>query len=173
MQSKLDVLIIGSSQAGLAAAHYLQHKNISFLSIGKEKRIGEVWRSRYDSLVLFTPRWYSSLPGLPLNGDPNGYATKNEIADYLENYAAYFDLPIQLNTEVHSLTKDGENFKVTTNTGEYVASKVIVASGPFQKPLIPKFADTLSNEIYQAHTSEYVNPADLKEGSVLVVGVIS
>ncbi|MDQ0900744.1 cation diffusion facilitator CzcD-associated flavoprotein CzcO [Paenibacillus sp. V4I7] len=82
MKTEIDVIIIGVSQAGLAAAHFLKEKNISFLIIGKEQNIGDVWRNRYDSLVLFTPRCYSSLPGLPLEGDPNGFATKNEMFIY-------------------------------------------------------------------------------------------
>lgn len=170
MKTEIDVLIIGASQAGLAAAHFLKAKNISFLIIGKEKYIGEVWRNRYDSLVLFTPRWYSSLPGLPLEGDPNGFATKNEIADYLERYAVHFNLPLSLNTEVISLSKDKESFVAKTNTAKYRAQNVIIATGPFQKPFIPSLADTLTDEVYQVHTSQYVNPAALKEGPVLVVG---
>ena len=166
-----DVIIIGAGQAALAAAYYLKlRKQISFLLIGKEKNIGDVWRSRYDSLVLFTPRWFSSLPGLPLEGDQNGFATKNEIADYLDKYAQHFDLPIQLNTEVYSLTKEQGIFKILTNAGEYRARKVVVATGPFQKPLIPKFSAGLSNDIFQVHTSQYVSPALLRDGSVLVVG---
>lgn len=170
MKTEIDVLIIGASQAGLAAAHYLKEKNISFLIIGKEQNIGDVWRNRYDSLVLFTPRWYSSLPGLPLEGDPNGFATKNEIADYLERYAMHFNLPVYLNTEVCSLSKEKESFVVKTNTAEYIAQHVIVATGPFQKAFIPRFADTLTDEVFQVHTSQYVNPTALKEGPVLVVG---
>jgi putative flavoprotein involved in K+ transport len=170
MRTEIDVLIIGASQAGLAVAHCLKEKNISFLIIGKELNIGDVWRNRYDSLVLFTPRWYSSLPGLPLEGDLNGFATKNEIADYLERYAMHFNLPVCLNTEVYSLSKERETFVVKTNTAEYRAQYVIVATGPFQKPFIPRLADTLTDEVFQVHTSQYVNPTYLKEGPVLVVG---
>lgn len=112
----VDVMVIGAGQAGLAAGYYLKKSNISFLLIGKESKVGDIWRKRYDSLVLFTPRWISSLPGLPLEGDPNGYATKNEIAVYLENYAKSFELPIQLNTEFLLLTKEQVGFKVLTNS---------------------------------------------------------
>jgi putative flavoprotein involved in K+ transport len=110
MQHIVDVLVIGASQAGLAMGYYLKQNNILFAIVGKENRIGDVWRNRYDSLVLFTPRWFSSLPGMALKGDPNGYPTKDEIADYLEDYAQKFELPIHLNTEVISLQKEDEIF---------------------------------------------------------------
>ncbi|RRJ63356.1 oxidoreductase [Paenibacillus oralis] len=168
--AETDVLIIGASQAGLAAGYYLKQKNVNFRIIGMEKRLGGVWRQRYDSLVLFTPRAYSSLPGLPLTGDPNGYAAKDEIADYLERYAAHFDLPVQLETEVLSLTKEQGKFKVHTRTGEYLANNVIVAAGPFHKPFVPGFREALANDVYQVHTSQYLNPSSLKDGAVLVVG---
>lgn len=168
--TKTDVLIIGASQAGLAAGYYLKKKNADFRIIGQEKRIGDVWRNRYDSLVLFTPRSHSSLPGLPLTGDPNGYAAKDEIVDYLERYAAHFDLPFQLDTEVLSLAKEQGKFKIQTRTGEYLASNVIVATGPFHKPFVPKFREALASDVHQVHTSQYLNPLSLKDGTVLVVG---
>ncbi|QSB48715.1 flavin-containing monooxygenase [Parageobacillus toebii] len=170
MQHNVDVLVIGAGQAGLAMGYYLKQNNILFAIVGKENRIGDVWRNRYDSLVLFTPRWFSSLPGMALKGDPNGYPTKDEIADYLEDYAQKFELPIHLNTEVISLQKENEIFRVTTNNSNYVAEKVVVATGPFQKPYIPPFAESLSDKVYQVHTSRYLNPSQLQEGSVLVVG---
>jgi len=170
MGTQIDAIIIGASQAGLAAAYYLKKENANFLIIGREKRIGDVWRNRYDSLVLFTPRGYSALPGFLLEGDQNGYATKDEIADYLERYAQHFDLPVQLETKVVSLVKKENKFIVQTNKGEYIANKAIVATGPFQKPLMPRFSDSLSDDTYQVHTSQYLNPTSLKEGSVLVVG---
>jgi putative flavoprotein involved in K+ transport len=167
---QVDVLIIGASQAGLAIGYQLKKTNKSYTIIGKENRIGDVWRNRYDSLVLFTPRWYSSLPGLALRGDQNGYATKDEIADYLEEYADLFELPVHLQTKVLSLKKLHNLFSVATNHGEYWAKKVVVSTGPFQKPAIPKISSVLSNQVYQVHTSQYLNPSQLKPGSVLVVG---
>ncbi|EIJ80300.1 FAD-dependent pyridine nucleotide-disulfide oxidoreductase [Bacillus methanolicus PB1] len=170
MQQNVDVLVIGAGQAGLAMGYYLKQKNILFAIVGKENRIGDVWRNRYDSLVLFTPRWFSSLPGMALMGDQNGNATRDEIADYLEDYAQKFELPVHLNKEVISVHKENGTFKVTTNNGNYVAEKVVVATGPFQKPYIPPFADSLSDNVYQVHTSRYLNSSQLLEGSVLVVG---
>jgi len=170
MKTEVEVLVIGAGQAGLAVGYYLQQHGISYHIIGKEKRIGDVWRNRYDSLTLFTPRAYSSLPGLKLAGDPNGYATKDEIADYLQAYADYHTLSVQLDTEVVSLRQTGGQYAVHTNQGDILAHQVIVATGPFQKPFIPEFAQGLSDKVYQIHTAEYINPSQLQDGSVLVVG---
>lgn len=167
---EVDVLVIGAGQAGLAMGYHLKQQKRSFLILGKEERLGDPWRNRYDSLVLFTPRWFSSLPGLPLTGDPNGYSTKDEIANYLEAYAAHFQLPIQLQTEIYSLEKFNGMFQSATSRGEFRAKTVVIATGPFQNPFIPEMAKTVSDNIYQVHTSQYRNPSQLKSGSVLVVG---
>ncbi len=170
LQQEFEVIIIGGGQAGLAAGYYLKQAKVSFLILEKGKAVGDSWRKRYDSLVLFTPRWYSSLPGLLLKGDPDGYASKDEIADYLEQYSIHFSLPIQVNTEILMLKKSAFGFKVTTNKGDYLAQKVIIATGPFQKPFIPYFSTNISQEVRQLHTSEYRNPLQLQEGQVLIVG---
>lgn len=167
---EFEVIIIGASQAGLAMGYFLKQKGISFTILGKESRLGDSWRSRYDSLVLFTPRWLSALPEMALPGDQNGYAGKDEIADYLEAYAKRFDLPVQLNAMVEGLEKMDDLFSVSTNRGDFRARQVVVATGPFQKPFVPAFARELPASIYQVHTSAYKNPAQLQNGAVLVVG---
>lgn len=169
---RLDVLVIGAGQAGLAMAYYLKKAEKRFLVIGKEKRVGEVWRTRYDSLRLFTPRWYSSLPGMALpGGEPQGDAGKDELADYLEQYARHYELPVQLETEVHRLIPIPGGFRAETNLGEYEAARVVVASGPFQRAYVPVMSEQLDASVYQVHTSEYCNPGQLQEeGAVLVVG---
>lgn len=170
LQREYDVVVIGAGQAGLAAGYYLKKNNYSFVVLDKGTCVGDSWRNRYDSLVLFTPRWYSSLPGLNLKGDPNGYAGKDEIADYLEYYAEYFSIPVQMNTEIILLEQTSTGFRVMTNQGQYTAKHIIVATGPFQKPIIPKMAEYLSNDIFQVHSSSYINPSQLNEGEVLVIG---
>jgi putative flavoprotein involved in K+ transport len=167
---EIDVLVIGAGQAGLAMGYHLQQHKKSFVILGKEERLGDVWRKRYDSLVLFTPRWFSALPGLPLTGDRDGYATKDEIADYMESYAAHHQLPVDLRTEILSLEKSNGMFHAVTNRGEYRACNVVVATGPFQKPFVPDIAKKVSDRVYQVHTSQYRNPSQLNPGSVLVVG---
>lgn len=165
-----DVLVIGAGQAGLSMGYYLNKSSLSFLILDKNERIGEVWRNRYDSLVLFTPRSYSSLHGLPLDGDPNGFPTKNEIGDYLELYANAFDLPIQKNTEVQHITKLDGIFHITTQNSSLQTKNVIIASGPFQHPNIPIFSKVLSKEVVQLHSSQFKNHSQLQEGTALVVG---
>lgn len=168
--TKFDVVVIGAGQAGLAMGYFLQQTNASFVLLDEQHRIGESWRNRYDSLVLFTPKRYSGLPGLPFPGDPNSFPTKDETADYLESYANYFLLPIHLNTQVTSLEKKDGRFIISTDHQTYVAQKVVVASGPFQKPLIPAIAKELSPTIVQLHSSSYRNPDQFIDGNVLVVG---
>lgn len=169
MQS-YDVIVIGGGQAGLAAGYFLKKKGLSFVLLDKGNVVGEIWRKRYDSLVLFTPRFYSSLPGMSLAGDPNGYANKDEIADYLQSYAYHFELPIHFETEVTALKQFKNGFHLETTQGEYAAKNVIVATGPFQRPFIPNMADNLTKEIVQVHTAHYLNPSNLQDGPVLVVG---
>src|SRR5215217_6496593 len=103
IEHDLDILVIGAGQAGLAMGYHLQQAGHRFQIVDRNPRIGDSWRNRYDSLVLFTPRAYSALPGLPVPGDPQGYPTKDEIADYLEAYAAKFALPIALETGIERL----------------------------------------------------------------------
>ncbi|WP_050179656.1 flavin-containing monooxygenase [Domibacillus robiginosus] len=163
-------VIIGAGQAGLAMGYHLKQVNQSFIILDKNQEIGDEWRKRYDSLVLFTPRMYSSLPGLSLDGDPHGFPAKDEIALYLKRYAESFQLPVQLQTEVMRVWKEYNHFYIQTNDQTYEAENVIIASGPFQIPNIPSFSLSLSPDILQLHSSQYKNPDDLIEGNVLVVG---
>lgn len=163
-------IVIGAGQAGLAMGYYLKQSNSNFLIIDKGNNIGQMWRSRYDSLTLFTSRMYSSLPGLPLEGDAQGLPTKEEIALYLEGYAAKFKLPIQLETEVLKVAHKKDVFSVETNKGILKARNIVIATGPFQHKYIPHFAEKLSCDVIQLHSSEYKNPSQLKPGNVLVVG---
>ncbi|MFB3161956.1 NAD(P)/FAD-dependent oxidoreductase [Neobacillus sp. 179-J 1A1 HS] len=164
-----DVIVIGAGQAGLAMGYYLKQAKLSFLILDKGSAIGESWKNRYDSLTLFTPRSYSSLPGLALKGEESIYPTKDVISDYLSLYANTFSLPIQLNTAIKRLDKE-EHFTLYTTQGEYHCKNVIIATGPFQEPFIPEFSHLLSENILQVHSSMYKNPSQLQEGTTLVVG---
>ena len=170
MAKSVDVVVIGSGQAGLSIGYYLKKSDLSFILLDSSNKIGDVWRNRYDSLVLFSPRNYSSLVGLDIPGDPKGFCTKDEIADYLEIYAETFSIPVSLDTEVLSLEKEQDHFIITTSRGKWVARNVIVATGPFQKPFIPSMQEKLSKDIFQLHSSQYKNPTQLTEGDVLVIG---
>ncbi|WP_462413270.1 flavin-containing monooxygenase [Neobacillus sp. Marseille-QA0830] len=167
---KLDVIIIGGGQAGLALGYYLKQSELSFIILDKGREVGEIWRTRYDSLTLFTPDLYSSLPGFSFTNAKTRYPTKDEVADYMKAYAMKNKLPIQHGTEVLRLRQVPDGFHLHTNRGEFYGNQVVVATGPFQKPFIPNFSQSLSNQVFQVHSSQYKNPAQLRKGSVLVVG---
>jgi putative flavoprotein involved in K+ transport len=150
--------------------YFLHQKALSFTILEKSSEIGEVWRDRYDSLKLFTPRYLSVLPGLPLDQSPNTYPTKDEIADYLRRYKEKFSLQVQLNSTVQRMYCEEDAFNIETEGSLITARNVVVATGPFQRPRIPRIATFLSSRISQFHSSEYRNATQLKEGSVLVVG---
>ncbi|WP_165571635.1 flavin-containing monooxygenase [Cytobacillus praedii] len=168
----LDVAIIGAGQAGLAMGYWLSKSQTpkKFLIIDKVSRVGEVWRKRYDSLVLFTPRAYSSLPELTLVGNVHEFPAKDEIADYLENYAIHFNLPLQLETEVQKVEEEKDVFSIYTNNGTFLSKQVVVASGPFHTPFIPAINKNLNPDITSIHSSEYKNSSQLQTGNVLIVG---
>ncbi len=165
-----EIIVVGAGQAGLSLGCWLKRQQCSFLLLEAGPRIGESWRKRYDSLVLFTPRRYSALPGLAFSGDPEGRPTKDEMADYLQTYADHFALPIQMDTGVVGMHKHGETFLLQTTQGTYQAVTVIVATGPFHHPRIPAFASALSQEVQQLHSASYHNPSQIPAGPVLVVG---
>jgi NADPH-dependent 2,4-dienoyl-CoA reductase/sulfur reductase-like enzyme len=145
-QATLDVLVIGAGQAGLALGHSLRETGLRFLLVDRHDRVGESWRRRFDSLTLFTPRAYSALPGLPVPGDPKGYPGKDEIADYLEAYAAHFALPVSLGTGIERLERQGEMFQATTSDGTVLTARtVVLASGAFQEPSVPAISRQLAD----------------------------
>ncbi len=167
----VDTVIIGAGQSGLALGYYLaqQHRNFVILDAGT--RVGDAWRSRWDSLRLFTPAKYNGLPGRPFPGDPLAFPTKDEQADYLEDYASRFHLPVRPNTAVTRLSHDGQRFHVTAGTQRWTAANVVLATGACQLPKTPGFAAELPSDVVQLHSHNYRNPAQLKPGPVLVVGV--
>jgi putative flavoprotein involved in K+ transport len=171
MTKQYDVIVIGAGQAGLAMGYYLSQTSLSYVLLDSNPRVGDSWRNRYDSLVLFTPRLYSDLPGLPFPGDRNGLPNKDEVADYLELYARTFEIPVHNNTLVQKLEKVVSGFKITTSRGDYVSKQVVIATGPFHTPFIPEWANKISQDIYQVHTATYKNPDELQSGPVLVVGM--
>ena len=167
----LDVLIIGAGQAGLALGYHLKQTPLRFQLVEGHRRIGESWRKRNESLVLFTPRAYSALPGLPVPGDPEGYPTKDELADYLERYARHFELPVLVDTSIQRLERTDEGFRATTGTGETLdARAVVLATGAFQTPVVPSMARSLAAEVVQLSPETYCSPTQLPAGPVLVVG---
>jgi len=167
----LDVLVVGAGQAGLAMGRELERAGRDFLILDGAQALGQRWRTRWDSLRLFTPAAYSALPGIPFPGDPAHYPTKDAVADYLAAYARAFSLPVGLDEGVRDLRLTGDGaFVATTAHARYRARNVVVATGPFQAPHIPPFAATLPRTVHQLHSSAYRTPAALASGPVVVVG---
>jgi putative flavoprotein involved in K+ transport len=175
MSSKRDVeyhdtIVIGGGQAGLTAGYYLSQQHQSFVILDANERIGDAWRKRWDSLRLFTPACLSSLPGRPLPAPRWSFPTKDELADYLEDYAAHFELPFRTLVAVDRLSKADGHFVVSAGEQVFEAANVIVATGAHQVPRIPAFAAELDPRIVQLHSREYRNASQLQGGDVLLVG---
>ena len=166
----LDVIVVGGSQAGLAMAWHLARHQLRFAVLEAGPEIGHTWRSRWDSLKLFTPTQYDSLPGMPFPGPADTYPTKDPVADYLKAYAAAFSLPVRLNARVTHLGKTADGFEIRTRDEVFRARLVVVATGPFQVPFTPPAAQQLDGSVIQLHSAEYRNPQALPDGPVLVVG---
>jgi putative flavoprotein involved in K+ transport len=168
--SEAETLVIGAGQAGLAVGYKLRDRRLPFQIVDAADEIGAVWRNRWDSLRLFTAAQYDSLPGLEFPGTRDTYPGKDEVADYLQAYAAKFELPIRLSTRVTSLRLDDDGYLAETDAGELWAKNVVVATGPFQVPHAPAIADQLGPEVRQLHSVDYRRPETLEKGPVLVVG---
>jgi putative flavoprotein involved in K+ transport len=167
---QFETIIIGGGQAGLSVGYYLAKRGRPFLILDASERIGDSWRKRWDSLRVFTPARYDGLPGWPFPAPARSFPTKDQVADYLEAYAARFDLAVRSGVRVDRLTKEGKRYVVTAGDHRFEAENVVVASGVYQKPKVPAFAVELDPAIVQMHSAEYRGPHQLREGGVLVVG---
>jgi putative flavoprotein involved in K+ transport len=164
-----EVVVIGAGQAGLVMG-YLARQGRRFVILDRGDSIAPAWRERWDSLRLFTPRRYSALPGLAFPGDPDGYPTRDEVIAYLKRYADTFELPIELNSDVKRVASDDDRFRLQLEHRMATADQIVVATGPFQTPYIPKVAQGLDAGVWQAHSTGYRRPEDVPEETVLVVG---
>ena len=168
---QFDTVVIGGGQAGLAVGYYLKKQGGSFVILDANERIGGSWRTRtWDSLRLFTPARYDGLPGWPFPAPGWSYPTARETADYLEAYAARFDLPVRTEMPVTRLTKDGDRYVVECGERRLEAKRVVVATGFYGTPSVPEFASELDPRIVQMHSADYRDPSQLKPGGVLLVG---
>jgi putative flavoprotein involved in K+ transport len=168
---RVQTLIIGGGQAGLSVGYHLQQRGLPFLILDAHSRIGDAWRMRWDSLRLFTPARYDGLAGLPFPARGDSFPTKDQMADYLEQYAAHFNMPLRTRTKVDRLSRDGNRFIVQAGDARFEAENVVVAMSNHQKPRVPAFAARLDPGIVQIHSFDYRNPSQLRDGGVLIVGV--
>lgn len=170
MTERIETVVVGGGQAGLATGYYLQARDRDFVILDAGDRVGDPWRARWDSLRAHTPARFDGLPGMDFPAPPFSHPTKDEVADYLEAYADRFELPVELGVRVEELTRNGTGFLVSAGERQYVADNVVVAMASYQVPTVPDFADELDDDLVQLHTADYRHPDQLVDGDVLVVG---
>ncbi|WNW11264.1 NAD(P)/FAD-dependent oxidoreductase [Pseudomonas sp. DTU_2021_1001937_2_SI_NGA_ILE_001] len=171
LPTTIDTLVVGAGQAGVAMSEHLGRLGIEHLVLEKS-RIAEAWRTgRWDSLVANGPAWHDRFPGLEFQTPPDGFPGKDEIAEYFETYARHIKAPVRTGVAVTRVSRcEGQSgFIVESSAGSVHAQRVVVATGPFQKPVIPAIAPQ-DEGLYQIHSAQYFNPQQLPEGAVLVVG---
>lgn len=168
---EIDTLVVGAGQAGVAMSEHLSKLGVPHLVL-ERNRIAQAWRTgRWDSLVANGPAWHDRFPGLEFNLDADAFAGKDQVADYFEQYVRKYNLPVRTGIEVKRVVRNSDRpgFTIDTNEGVIRANRVVAATGPFQKPVIPAIAPKDSN-LHQIHSAAYFNPEQLPEGAVLVVG---
>ncbi|MCC7018327.1 MAG: NAD(P)-binding domain-containing protein [Ardenticatenales bacterium] len=183
----VDVVIIGAGESGLAAAYFAKRAGLDHVVLEAADVAGSAWLNRYDSLVLYTPRRFSALPGLAMPGRPNGYPTRDEVGAYLQQYARAMDLDVAYGEPVRRVTlaastrtaarsasahagRGAPGFVVATVTGTWRARAVVVATGGCHLPIVPEFGTQLPRDVFQIHSGEYRNPGQVAGQRVLVVG---
>jgi len=169
-RQQYGTVVIGGGQAGLSVGYHLRQHGRSFVILDAGARIGDNWRKRWDSLRLYSPARRDALPGMPFPARSTAYPTKDEMADYLEAYAARFELPLRSGTPVDTLAKENGRYVAAAGDQRFEADNVVIATGVFQKPHLPGFAGELDPGIRQLHSNDYRNLSQLQPGPVLVVG---
>lgn len=168
---EIDTLVVGAGQAGVAMSEHLSKLGVPHLVL-ERNRIAEAWRSgRWDSLVANGPVWHDRFPGLEFDLDADAFAGKEQVADYFERYVRKYNLPVRTGVEVKKVVRNADRpgFTIETNHGTILANRVVAATGPFQRPVIPAIAPQ-DERLHQIHSAAYFNPEQLPEGAVLVVG---
>jgi putative flavoprotein involved in K+ transport len=170
MTEHRDVVVVGGGQAGLAIGYFLAKQDRNFTILEAANRPAATWRERWDSLRLFTPVRYDSLPGEPFPGDPDTYPGRDDVVAYLTDYATHFELPLELSSPVRAVTTDDAGYLVELDGRAYEADQVVIATGPFQVPRVPAIAEQLNDTVVHFHSSEYRTSAGIPPGPVLVIG---
>src|SRR4051794_9601934 len=168
---QVNTIVIGGGQAGLSVGYHLARLGVEFVILDDRAHVGDVWRTRWDTLRLFTPARFAGLDGLPFPAASFSFPTKDEMADYLGAYAHTFALPIRSGVRVDRVSRVGSGFLVVAGDERIAADNVIVAMSNYQRPRTPVFAAQLSPHIVQLHSAAYHNHAQLQPGETLVVGV--
>jgi len=171
-EQHVTTVVVGGGQAGLSTAYHLSRRGQDFVVLDAHERVGDNWRSHWDSLRLYSPALADSLPGMRFPAARSAYPTKDEMADYLEAYRERFDLPVRSGVRVARVAARDGGYAVTCTDGTvWTCDSVVVATGTFGRtPLVPTFAGDLDPSIRQLHSSDYKRPAQLQPGPVLVVG---
>jgi putative flavoprotein involved in K+ transport len=164
----VEVLVVGAGQAGLSMAWHLARRGVRYLLIDAAPEVGHSWRSRWDSLRMFSSAHYDGLPGEDFPAAPDSYPGKDQVADYLADYAYRHNVPILIDTRVTRLVPDAGGFTAHTTRGTLHARRVVVATGAFHVPRVPSIDGSFA--VPALHSSEYRRPTDLLAGRVLVVG---
>jgi putative flavoprotein involved in K+ transport len=170
LRNSHEVIVVGGGQAGLALGYHLRQQGKDFKILEAASEPAAAWRERWESLKLFTSARYDGLPGMDFPGDPDRYPTRDEVAEYLAEYARRFDLPVELNSRVKAVRRKDDRFDVELEDRAYEAQQVVIATGPFQAPIVPQLAQDLGDGVVQMHSTAYRSPDSLPEGRVLVVG---
>ncbi len=169
-RERFNTVVIGGGQAGLSVGYHLAKRRVPFIILEAHERVGDSWRKRWDSLRLFTPARFDGLDGMRFPGRPNYFPTKDEMADFLEEYVKRHDLPVRTGVRVDRLSRSNGHFILSSRQSTIEAENVVVAMATYQSPRIPSFARELKPEIVQIHSSEYRGPGQLRDGGVAVVG---
>lgn len=171
MNKIYDCVVVGGGQAGLAAGYYLQKANQEFLILEASDQPAGSWPFYYESLTLFSPAHYSSLPAFPFPGHPDRYPTRDEVIQYLTDYATRFRLPIRTNIKVIDIQKEQNLFIISTLSGEtFQAKSVISATGGFSKPYMPVIPGDSEFQGTILHSKDYINTAAYQNQRVIIVG---
>lgn len=170
-RESVDTLVIGGGQAGLATSYWLTHAGVEHLVVERRNRFGGGWLDRWDSFCLVAPNFVIRLPGMPYAGpDPEGFMARDEVVNYLQDYAASFAAPVRLGTTVNRLAASNGHFEAHTDGATLLARNVVLATGPYQQPKVPAASGLLPDHIQQLHSHHYRRPPQLADGAVLVVG---